>query len=213
MSLASRLRRENDALFEAARAHPFVRGIGDGSLPREVFGRWITQDWLYLQGYVVALDAASQLALTESSRHFWGELARLTREVELELHRGLARRFGLPINALDEAAPFGATTSYLATLKAARSSYPTLVATLTPCAVGYAEIARDLDSQNAHRPADYDAWIATYTDAAFQQSVPIFEAELNRCTAIEGAMMTIEGAYKDAARCELEFWEGLWQGR
>ncbi|RVU40398.1 hypothetical protein EA187_20115 [Lujinxingia sediminis] len=212
MSLAHHLRRQNDALFEAARAHPFVRGIGDGSLPLETFKRWITQDWLYLQGYVVALDTASRLAPTASSRAFWGELARVTREEELELHRALATRFGLSFKTLDESAPFEATTSYLGTLNDAQSSYPALVATLTPCAVGYAEIARELAAQHARRPPEYDAWIQTYTDAAFQQTVQVFEAELDRCAAVEGDLGGIEAAYRDAARCELAFWEGLWRG-
>ena len=212
MSLSSRLRRENNTLFEAAQNHPFVCGIGDGSLPREVFGRWIAQDWLYLQGYVEALEAASRLAAEETSRGFWSELARITREVELELHRGLARRFGLSIEALDEAVPFEATVAYLEVLRAARESYPTLVATLTPCAVGYAEIARALNAQGGSRPKDYEAWIQTYMDPAFQETVQVFEAELDRCGAVEGGGLAIEGAYRDAARCELEFWEGLWRG-
>lgn len=213
MSLARRLRRENEGLFEAARVHPFVRGLGNGSLKREVFERWIVQDWLYLQRYVEALEVASQLAQEASARAFWGELARLTREEELDLHRGLARQFGLNARALEEAVPYGATTEYLATLKAAQSSYPTLVATLTPCAVGYAEIARALDGEEADRPAEYDAWIKTYMDPAFQASVQAFEAEVDRCGAMEGAITAMEGAYREAAGCELKFWEGLWRGR
>lgn len=212
MSLARRLRRENDALFEAAQNHPFVRGIGDGSLPREVFGRWIAQDWLYLQGYVEALDAASRLAVEETSRAFWSALSRVTREVELELHRGLARRFGLSVEALDGAVPYEATVVYLGVLRGAQASYPTLVATLTPCAVGYAEIARALNAQVGSRPADYEAWIQTYMDPAFQESVQVFEAELDRCGAVGGDVGGIAAAYREATRCELGFWEGLWRG-
>ena len=213
MSLARRLRRENDALFEAALTHPFVSGIGDGSLPREVFGRWIVQDWLYLHGYVQALEAAGALAPDESARSFWCDLARLTRDEELDLHRRLARRFGLSIDTLDQATPFEATTRYLDTLEAARQHYPTLVATLTPCAVGYAEIARALDARGACTEPDYAAWIGTYTDPAFQDTVRIFEGELDRCGEDEEALPAIEEAYTEAARCELAFWEGLWRGR
>jgi thiaminase (transcriptional activator TenA) len=212
VSLASRLREANASLFQASLDHPFVTGIGDGTLPREVFARWIVQDWLYLQGYLEALEAASRLAMDDTTRAFWRELARLTREVELDLHRGLARRFGLSIEALDEAAPFEATTDYLTTLEQACTSYPTLVATLTPCAVGYAEIARALDARGTCTEPDYAAWIATYTDPAFQDTVRGFAAELDRCGALYEALPDIEQAYTRAARCELAFWEGLWRG-
>lgn len=212
MSVAGRLRQENAALFEAALAHPFVTGIGDGGLPRHVFGRWIAQDWLYLQGYVEALERAATLADAEDASDFWQELARSTREVELDLHRGLAARFGLTIDDLDATAPYGATTAYLAVLREAGRTYPTLVATLTPCAVGYAEIARALASRGPSPEPDYAAWVETYTDAAFQQSVGVFTEELDRCASALSDLTAIEQAYARAARCELEFWDGLWRG-
>lgn len=212
MSLARQLRRDNDGLFEAARSHPFVKGIGDGSLPREVFGRWIVQDWLYLEGYVKALEAASALAPDESARSFWGDLARLTVEEELDLHRGLAQRFGLSPERLHLASPYDATTRYLSTLSAASQHYPSLVATLTPCAVGYAEIARSLQAQGTCSEPDYVAWIETYIDPVFQETVGVFEDELDRCGEGEKTLVAIKKAYRSAARCELAFWEGLWRG-
>lgn len=213
--LAAKLRRKNDPLFTAALSHPFVKGIGDGSLPRDVFARWIVQDWLYLQGYVEALKVASALAPNESSQAFWGELVRVTLEVELELHRGLASRFNLSINALDNARAYEATTDYLATFKAASQSYPTLVATLTPCAVGYAEIALVLDQKGTCSEPDYAAWIKTYTDPAFQETVVLFTTELDQCgesAKSEEALEAIEIAYTRAALSELLFWEGLLRG-
>lgn len=212
MSLSARLRRENDELFRATLSHPFVRGIGDGSLPRELFGRWIVQDWLYLQGYVEALEAARSLGPDQAARKFWGDLARMTLEVELDLHRGLARRFGVSVDGLDRAAPFESTRDYLATLKGASQNYPPLVATLTPCAVGYAEIARALAAEGTCKEPDYAAWIETYTDPLFQETVEVFTAELDRCGENQESHPAIEKAYTLAALCELSFWEGLWRG-
>jgi len=212
VSLASALREENDGLFQAALAHPFVAGIGDGSLPHATFRRWIIQDWLYLQGYIEALDRAARLAPEGDARRFWLELSRFTREEELALHRQLAQDFGLGSNEIDSASPYASTTHYLATLRAAAQRYPTLVASLAPCAVGYAEIARSLAHRGCCTAPHYAAWIDSYRAPAFQQTVQRIEAELDRCGEYAGAAPAVASAYARAARCELEFWEGLWRG-
>lgn len=212
MSLASALREENDGLFQAALTHPFVAGIGDGSLPRAKFARWITQDWLYLQGYTEALDQAARLAPRDDARRFWQALSHFTREEELALHRKLAQDFGLTTSQLDSASPYACTTHYLTTLKAAAQRYPTLVASLTPCAVGYFEIANSLAEHGCDTVPHYVAWIDSYRAPAFQETVQSIETELDRCGEYDEARATVAAAYTRAARCELEFWEGLWRG-
>ena len=212
MGFARSLHEDNAPTFRAALSHPFVRGIGDGSLPREVFSRWIVQDWLYLQGYVDALEKACLLAPDASTGFLWSKLRNLTLDEELTLHRGLAEKFDLDPDDLDKAEPYHATRHYLDTLKAASRHYPTLIATLTPCAVGYAEIARELHAQNACAEPDYAAWILTYLDPAFQETIQLFEVELNRLGACEAAREMIREAYAGAAQCEVDFWDGLWQG-
>ncbi len=212
MKFARSLYGDNAPTFRAALSHPFVRGIGDGSLPRGVFGRWIIQDWLYLQGYIDALENACLLAPDASTGLLWSKLRNLTLDEELALHRGLAEKFDLDPDDLDKAEPYHATRHYLDTLKAASRHYPTLIATLTPCAVGYAEIARELHAQNACAESDYIAWIRTYLDPAFQETVHLFEAELDRCGVDETTREMIKDACSRAAQCELAFWDGLWRG-
>ena len=210
MRFCERLRRDNDAVFSAARSHPFVRGIGDGSLPRTTFSRWIVQDWLYLQGYLGALESAAMHSPTPSAREFWSELKRLTLEEELSLHRRLAERFGLSIGDLDNAQPTTATEAYLHTLRVARTNYPTLVATLTPCAVSYADIGRELAAEGNCPEPDYADWITTYTDPAFTETIEVFERELDRCAERPEAVEPMEIAYGRAARHEVAFWDGLY---
>lgn len=211
-SIAKRLRKKNARGFDAALTHPFVTGIGDGSLPREFFARWIAQDWLYLHGYVKALEEASHLADDEEARAFWAELARYTRDEELDLHRRLAARFDLTLDDLDSTVPYEATTNYLKTLREACNAYPTLVATLTPCAVGYGEVGAELASQGPSPEPDYAAWIQTYTGEDFQETIQGFVNELDRCASLTDDLRSIEKAYARAVLCELEFWNGLWQG-
>lgn len=212
MSLSRALREDNDVLFQAALSHPFVEGIGNGSLPRDIFGRWIRQDWLYLQGYVEALERAAVLAPEEPERRFWQALSRFTQEEELALHRRLARQFDFGSKDLDTTNPYAATKDYLHTLRAAGQSYSTLIASLTPCAVGYAEIAGSLSALGACEEPDYAAWIDAYRAPAFLETVQCIETKLDRCGQRDGDGEMIAAAYSRAAQCELAFWEGLWRG-
>jgi thiaminase/transcriptional activator TenA len=39
------------SVWEAQLEHPFVKGIGDGSLEEDRFGRWVVQDYRYLKDF------------------------------------------------------------------------------------------------------------------------------------------------------------------
>lgn len=210
MSTARRLRDRHAKTRAKCESHPFVLGMAHGSLPHDYFVRWVAQDWLYLQGYIEVLKQAARLASDDAVHERWMEMVRLTRDVELDLHRGLAREVGLDEAALDATIPYSATKQYLRTLEAASHSYETVVATLTPCAVGYAEIALVLGAMPRSPIPRYAAWIDAYLDPAFQQVPTWLEQELDRLPLTH--IKHVERAYDAATRCELDFWDGLWTG-
>ncbi len=201
---ASRFAAEASALHAACRRHPFVKGILDGTLPADLFSRWVEQDWLYLLTYVDVLGRVSSEGTEVSAR--LGELGRLTREVELDLHRSFARDRGLTPEQLDRAAPYPATRAYTAFLRVAGTlGSSAVVAALLPCAAGYLAIARE--------PADagpYAAWLATYRDPAFVDAVAFLEGALNDVTDLPEP--TLRALHAAGAAHELAFWDALWQG-
>lgn len=212
MSFVSKLRRDNDALFNAALTHPFVTGIGDGSLPTSYFERWLTQDWLYLKGYLRAIQAAADLADTPDAQRFFSTLVDFTQKAELDHHEDVAATFGITRDTLNATEPYAATTAYLNVLASARTSYPALVATLTPCAIGYGEIAAALNQRGPSPVPEYQAWIDSYNDPAFQDTIVQFTNELGSIGADSANHAICAQAYTQAATCELEFWNGLWSG-
>lgn len=213
MNFVTKLRRDNDALFNAALTHPFVTGIGDGSLPKSYFKRWLTQDWLYLKGYLRAIQAAADLADTPEAQRFFSALVDFTQKAELDHHEDAAAAFGITRDALNATEPYAATTAYLNVLASARTNYPTLVATLTPCAIGYGEIAVALNQRGPSPVPEYQDWIDSYNDPSFQETIVQFTNELGRIGADSAHQAACAQAYKTAAHCELEFWNGLWSGR
>ena len=55
MSFCEEIERESAAQREAMANHPFVRGIGDGTLPMDRFRHFITQDYVYLVDFARCL--------------------------------------------------------------------------------------------------------------------------------------------------------------
>lgn len=202
---AARLRDRAAPLRAACRAHPFVRGIADGSLPPHVFARWVVQDWRYLLTYV---DVLEQLADAAPSATRWRALASFTRDEELALHRAYAARFSLTAADLDGAIDAPATRAYTAFLREQTArGYALGVASIVPCGVGYTTLAAELAA--GPRPADprYATWIETYADPAFAEAVAWMEAELDALDADEDALAA---TYLAGAAHELAFWDQLW---
>src|SRR5258708_25923776 len=51
--LSELLRQKVAGIWEAQHQHPFVRGIGDGTLGLERFEFWLRQDYVFLISYAV----------------------------------------------------------------------------------------------------------------------------------------------------------------
>lgn len=206
-----RLRRAAAAMYARALHHPFVSGLADGTLPPEVFARWIVQDGIYLDTYARVLALAAAEAPDRRARTRWADLLHLTLHHELAAHRALAARFGLSEEAL-EAAPAGpATRAYTAfLLEHARAGYAPLLAAVVPCGVGYAEIARHLAERPPSPEPRYAEWVRTYDDPAFYDAVGFMEAELDRASGVEA---NLEEIYLAGATHELAFWDQLFSDR
>jgi hydroxymethylpyrimidine/phosphomethylpyrimidine kinase len=141
----------------------FVRGLGDGTLPREAFLWYLAQDALYLRGYSRMLAEASRLAPTAAEQAFWAAGAHGAMATELELHSSWIAE-----DALAGVQPSPTTTAYLNHLAAtgAEGDYPALIAALLPCYWLYQDVGTRLHplSHDAH---PYRSWLDTYADEAF----------------------------------------------
>jgi len=168
--LSARLRERASPVWEREFAHPFVQGLGDGTLDPERFKVWLRQDYLFLVEYcrVLALAAARAEDLETMGR--FADFLQATLRTEMDLHRRYAAKFGIDAGELEAAVPAPAMKAYTDFLVRVAFEGPlvAIVAALLPCAWGYAEIARRLAAR-PERPADdrYREWIRTYTSPEF----------------------------------------------
>ncbi len=171
MSLFARLEEAAGPIRERIHSHPFVRGLGDGSLPEDRFQYYLRQDYLFLIQYcrVLALAVARAEDLATAAR--FADLLHLTLNVEMELHRQYAWKAGIAPEVLEDTRPAPTTAAYTNHLRVAAETgdLAAIVAAILPCAHGYWEIATALRTQEGwDRHPLYADWVRMYTSDEYE---------------------------------------------
>jgi len=215
VSLSGELRAAAADVWEAQHRHPFVRGIGDGTLPEAAFRRYVRQDYLFLIDYgrLLALGAA-RAPLLEWMRRF-AALARAVLEDEMALHRELAARWRIGAAELESETAEPETRGYVDFLlrTAALGDFAELTAALLPCMWGYAEIGERLAAAGPPDHPGYAEWIAVYADDEFAQ-LAAWCRELTDAAGSglgEAGVARMHAAFRASSEHELAFWEMAWR--
>lgn len=203
------------AEWQAYVDHSFVRGLGDGTLPRPAFLHYLAQDYVFL----IHFARAWALAVVKSDTLAEMEAASATVQAlvgeEMTLHRKVCAAEGISAEALEatvEAPENLAYTRYVIEAGLA-GDLCDLLAALAPCVLGYGEIGARLKAQG-HAPA-YSDWINTYGDPEYQElcrSVGgLIDSALDRRigSAFETAPRwpRLTGRFVAATRLEAGFWQ------
>lgn len=172
MKFSEQLRLAADASWQASFEHPFVRGIGDGTLPLDCFRHYVLNDAYYLSQFarVQALGAAKADDLHTVNR--MAVHAQGTYEAELSLHEKFSKLLG--ITDEEKLAFEPAPTSYAYTSHMLRVAYAgrlgDILAAILPCYWLYYEIGERLAGCTPEEPI-YREWIAAYGGEWFRELV------------------------------------------
>ena len=138
MSFADDVEKKAAPIRRAILDHPFVTGIGDGTLEVEKFKFYVCQDYLYLMDYsrILALASARSPDLETMGR--FAVLLHDTLNTEMELHRGFCAQFGITLKELEETRAAPTTLAYTRFLlnMAYQGSFPEAGWFLPPMPVG-----------------------------------------------------------------------------
>lgn len=217
MSLSGRLRERAAGVWEREFSHPFVQGLGDGTLDEARFRAWLRQDYLFLieYGRVIALAVARAEDLESMGR--FADLLQSTLKTEMDLHRRYAGQFGVSVDDLEAAVPLPQTRAYTDFL--VRTAYEgplaAIVAALLPCAWGYAEIAARLAARLEPPAGDrYREWIRTYSSPEFSAYADWLRGLLDLLSeSLSGAEeRRLEEIFMTASEHEVRFWDMAWAG-
>lgn len=211
---SANLRAAAGEIWDAQHRHPFVRGIGDGTLDLERFRFWIRQDYLFLIEYsrLLALAAARAPDLDTITR--FADLVHETLHDEMDLHRCYSADLGIPAADLEREKMAPTTRGYTDFLlrTATVGDFAELVAALLPCMWGFNEIGRRLAEQGPPDSGHYARWIEMYASDEFTSLVDWLRELTDRIsTNLPGASWDrMRDIFLTSSRYELSFWEMAW---
>jgi thiaminase/transcriptional activator TenA len=215
-SLSAYLRELADPIWEAQHNHPFVRGIGDGSLDEEQFGFWLRQDYLYLIDYSRLFAAAVVKAPDLETMTAMAKMVHAILRMEMDLHRSYVEGFGITTEDMERETKAPTCQGYTDFLlrTATTGDFVELLAALLPCMWGYAEVGQRLAEQGLPDDERYACWIGMYAGEEFAALGVWCRDLLDRFG--EGlpkeARKRVEDAFITSSRYELAFWEMAWSG-
>lgn len=155
--------------WEAYVRHAFVAGLGDGTLPRDAFLRYLEQDYLFLIHFARAWALAVVKADTlDEMRAAVATVDALVNH-EMQLHVRICAEAGIPEARLAEAEEAPENMAYTRYVLEAGFSgdFLDLMAALAPCVLGYGEIGARLAGEATS--GTYRAWIDTYGGEEYQR--------------------------------------------
>lgn len=212
MGFSETLGRKARPIWRKIFAHPFVQGIGDGTLPLKKFRFYLGQDYIFLIEYcrILALGVAKAQDLPTMGK--FAELLHATFHTEMALHRSYAKKFGITEEELAKAEASPTTYAYTRYLLHVASSgtMAELAAALLPCQWGYAEIGRRLAKKGEpKRQPLYGDWIKTYASPEFTALASWLKGLTDRLAEDAGSatLQRMEGYYLTSSRYEYLFWE------
>jgi len=215
-SLSAHLRQFAGPIWDAQHAHPFVRGIGDGTLDTDRFGHWLRQDYLYLIDYARLFAAAVLRAPDLPTMTTCASLLHGIMHTEMDLHRSYAAGFGITTAELEREVKAPTCQGYTDFLlrTATTGDVTELFGALLPCIWGYAEIGQRLAEGGMPDDPRYVAWIEMYAGEEFATLATWCRELVDRCGAglPDEAIRRVEAAFLTSSRYELAFWEMAWTG-
>lgn len=214
-SFSRAIRAKARAIWDRELEHPFVRGLGDGTLPIQRFRFYLAQDYVFLVEYCRVFALAAAKARDLETIGVFARLLDETLNTEMQLHRDYCARLHLAKAELEAATPQPITHAYTRHLltTAYSGSIAEIVAAVLPCQLGYAEIGTALArKRGGGAKSHYKEWIATYSSPGFLAGAEQLAKLLDRLT--EGLpareLKLLEGLFLTSSRYEYLFWEMSW---
>lgn len=208
MPLHEKLWTAHSNTVSACLEHPFVKGIGDGTLPESAYRRYVGQDAYYLRGffraYALAAARLESLDHLEAFHVFMrGALDEITKNARS------VSRLGID---LDRVEPYDATRSYVGHLEdlGGIGTPGEILSAMTPCMRLYAHLGVTLRERHDPGPGHpYREWIETYSRQEFLALCDRHDALLDE---LAGDTVRVRESYAFSMHCELAFFQAVWRG-
>lgn len=218
MSVSKKLIAEGEPLWDAFCSHPFLTGIGDGTLDQKKFQFYMIQDYLYLLDYarLFALGVA-KAEQPEDMRCFAGYVGQIL-SGEMDTHRGYMARLGIAIEDAERTEMAPENRAYVDYMLARgwEGGADVIAVSIFACAVSYEYLAHRLLEAYPHAAEHpfFGEWVASYADPAYAASNRELCDLLDRMTedCTERQMAHYREIFLKCTWHEEQFWDMAWRG-
>jgi thiaminase/transcriptional activator TenA len=211
MKFSERLYEKLQPIWRQNHNHPFVQGMGDGTLEKEKFRFYMIQDYLYLIDYAKLFAIGAMKATDLQTMGKFAALLDSTLNEEMSLHREYAKKFEISEKELEKAQPSPTTLAYTHYMLHVGQSgtLAELVAALLPCMWSYWEIGKELSEKPGAENEFYREWIEMYSSEEFGElatwCINLFDSLTEDKS--EAELEKLEGIFLNTTRFEYMFWD------
>ncbi|MCG8550569.1 MAG: TenA family protein [Desulfobacterales bacterium] len=187
-------------------SHPFIVQLAKGTLDKNNFAHFLSQDILYLKDDNLALNLLAGKAPSESEKQFFQRLAKDGLDIEKALHNEFLKYFD--IEEAEEKSPvIEKYTSFLLG-HSKNSVFALAAAALLPCFWVFNSVGNHILTI-AEADNKYQMWIDTYHSDAYEQYTQRFIdiVERQASGADEELHQEMLKAFTRSAQYELDFFE------
>lgn len=215
-SVSARLHDAAAPVWEACLRHPFVTGIGDGTLDMEKFRYFMLQDYLYLFDYARVFALGVVKARDPELMRVFAANVDAILGGEMKIHRAYMKRLDITEEQVFSVKPALANLSYTNyMLSVAQTGTPMeIVASILACSWSYAEIGQALAAiPGAAEHPFYGEWIRGYASEEYtatnQALIELMDTLAADATEAQLAYLT--DVFVNCSRYELGFWDMAWE--
>ena len=218
LSVSASLRQAAAPIWEECLRHPFVTGIGDGTLPVEKFQYFMLQDYLYLFDYAKVFALGVVKAQDRKLMQTFSQNVHSILNGEMNIHRAYMQRLGITEEQVSAVQPALDNLSYTHYMMAvADMGGPMeIVASILACSWSYAEIGQALAKiPGAAEHPFYGEWIRGYASEEYAATnralIELMDSLAAGATEEQLAYLT--DIFVNCSRYELGFWDMAWEIR
>ena len=216
MTFTDRLHKSAEVIWAGYHAHPFVKGIGDGSLDVERFRYFMVQDYRYLFEYAKVFALGVVKATNPAHMRRFAKSVEAVLNGEMTIHKTYMNRLGIDQREAEAAKPAlanGSYTHYMLSVAFA-GDVAAITAAILACSWSYAEIGLRLNGiPGAAQHPLYGEWIAGYCSEAYQAENNALIDLMNTLAEGHGEreLAYLEEVFINCSRYEAQFWDMAWK--
>ncbi len=202
-------------IWETYFEHPFVKGIGDGTLEIEKFRYYMIQDHKYLMQYAKVFALGLVKAVDEQDMRRYSDLIRATLDTENAVHQAYLHELGVTKEMI-ETTPMALNnksyTDYMIA-QATKGSLPEIAVAALACSWSYKVIGDHLEAtRQTNENPFYTRWIDMYTSKGYREANDEMIELVDRyCIGLsEEHLKRLDDILVDCSYYEYQFWDMAW---